>query len=342
MSIAAAAALCACSGGNGTAPTVRSVYAVQPEILNNETVKTYSGIVEEAHAISLGFKTAGQIEKIHAKEGAYVREGQLLAELDDDDYQLGVDALQIQYDQLKDEVARTKRLFEQNSVSLNDYEKAKAGLDQLGVQLQVNKNKLDYTKLYAPTSGYIRSVNFSAAEMVDAGTAVFTLLDVSSMEVDVNIPASAYKQKDLFSGYACVANGQKVPMKFLSLTPKADGNQLYALRLAFERVPDGITAGMNVEVRIGVKDESAEGGFALPLACIFKDGEQECVWVISSDSCAVKRVVETAGIDSEGRARVVAGLDGNENIVRAGVHAIQDGDKVTVIQKSLTNIGDLL
>lgn len=63
----------------------------------------------------------------------------MLAELDDEDYKLGVEALQIQYNQLKDEVARTRKLFEQKSVSANDYEKASAGLRQLGVQLQVNK-----------------------------------------------------------------------------------------------------------------------------------------------------------------------------------------------------------
>ena len=142
-------------------------------------VINHSGIVREAHTISLGFKTAGQIERIHVREGDYVRQGQLLAELDDADYRLGVEALQIQYDQLEDEVERTKRLFDQKSVSVNDYEKAVAGLRQLGVQLQVNKNKLDYTKLYAPIDGYVQSVNFSPAEMVDAGTALFTLLDMS-------------------------------------------------------------------------------------------------------------------------------------------------------------------
>ena len=129
------------------------------------------GIVREAHTISLGFKTAGQIERICVKEGDYVRRGQLLAELDNADYRLGVEALQIQYDQLEDEVGRTKQLFDRKSISANDYEKAVAGLRQLGVQLQVNKNKLDYTKLYAPTDGYVQSVNFSPAEMVDAGSA---------------------------------------------------------------------------------------------------------------------------------------------------------------------------
>ena len=169
-----AGVFCACGRSSEEDPGIRSVVLTAPIVLESTYTINHPGIVREAHTINLGFKTAGQIERIHVREGDYVRQGELLAELDDTDYQLGVEALQIQYDQLKDEVKRMTQLFNQKSISANDYEKAVSGLKQLGVQLQVNKNKLDYTKLYAPTNGYVQSVNFSPAEMVNAGTALFT------------------------------------------------------------------------------------------------------------------------------------------------------------------------
>lgn len=231
----AAIVLSACSGGRTEAPFVRSVSLTRPVALDGETTRTFSGVVRAAHEVSLGFKTAGQIVRIHVSEGDYVRKGELLAELDDADYRLAVEALQIQYDQLKDEVQRTQLLFEQRSVSANDYEKARAGLRQLGVQLQANRNKLDYTKLYAPTDGYVQTVNFSPAEMVDAGTAFLTLLDVSRMEVEVDIPAVEYQRRDRFTRFACRAAGigGDMPLRLSGLPPKADGNQLYHLTLAF-------------------------------------------------------------------------------------------------------------
>ncbi len=60
------------------------------------------------------FKTAGQIAQINVKEGEYVREGQLIASLDDADYKLGVEALQIQHDQVSDEVSRVRELYKKN------------------------------------------------------------------------------------------------------------------------------------------------------------------------------------------------------------------------------------
>ena len=159
---------CGCKGGTGER-FVRSVTLVRPVRMGGEYLKSFAGIVQEAKEISLGFKTAGQIERICVKEGDFVRQGQLVAVLDDADYKLGVEALQIQYDQLEDEVARIKQLYEKKSVSVNDYEKAVAGLRQLAVQLQISRNKLDYTRLCAPRDGYVQAINFDEAEMVDAG-----------------------------------------------------------------------------------------------------------------------------------------------------------------------------
>lgn len=341
--------LCSCSRPNRSSLPVHSVEVTSPDPSCKITTRSYSGIVREAHEISLGFKTAGQIAFIHVKEGELVKKGELLAELDATDYLLGVEALQIQYDQLKDEVARTRKLFEQKSVSANDYEKASAGLRQLGVQLQVNKNKLKYTKLYSPADGYIQSVNFSPAEMVDAGTAMFTFLDVSHLEVSTDLPSGTYQVIDSIVNYDCVISSegkeQKYPMDFLSLSPKADGNQLYQLSLKFREKPGKeVTPGMNIEVRLTIGEEtSGRGGFKIPACSIFKSGDNSCVWVLKEDSTIEKRIITIDNNFSGEKVTVIKGLNGSEEIVRAGVNALQEGEKVMVIkQPAESNIGGLI
>lgn len=344
--VVVAALLCGCAGEPKGQSYVQRVCLTQPVALGGETTRSYSGVVRAAHEVSLGFKTAGQIARIHVSEGDYVHKGELLAELDDADYRLGVEALQIQYDQLRDEVERTRQLFEQRSVSANDFEKASAGLRQLGVQLQVNRNKLDYTKLCAPADGYIQRVNFSPAEMVDAGTAFATLLDVSRMEVEVDIPAVEYLRHDRFTHFACRTTGVagEMPLRLSGLPPKADGNQLYHLTLAFAAQPDRqLTAGMNVEVRITESDTTCRRGFALPLGAVFLEGDTPSVWVFGADSTVRRRAVVLDNTDAEGRAVVRKGLDGSEQIVRAGVSALEEGEKVRVVAApGQTNVGGLL
>ena len=338
--LAAAMLMCAC-GREKAKVTLHSVMTVKPERANGEVQKRFSGIVKENAETSLGFKTAGQIEQILVKEGDHVRKGQLLARLDAKDYQLGVNAAQIQYDQLKNEVERMRQLYEGKSLSGNDFEKAVSGLEQLGIQLQVNKNKLEYTRLYAPQDGIIQSVNFEQAEMVNAGTPVFTLLDLHQMEVEVSLPQSVYAQRDRFADIECVADGQTYPLHLISIIPKADNNQLYATKFSLGKAR--LTAGQNVDVSISMAATDVADNLVLPLSCIFEDTGKTCVWTVSADSVVHRQEISVSGTDAVGRAIITSGLTGKETIVRAGTDALRDGEKVRIIsQPSATNVGGLI
>ena len=343
--IAVACLLCGCAAKEKETEELRSVYVVDATGGNDSSVKKFAGIVEEDCSVSLGFKTAGQIKRIYVKEGDRVKAGQLLAELDNADYKLGVEALQIQYDQLSDEVARAKRLFEKKSMSANDYEKAAAGLRQLGVQLQVNKNKLAYTRLYAPTAGVIETVNFSPAEMVDAGTAVFSMLDLKNMEVVCDIPAKTYLERSRFSSFSCTPthdSTKEFPLRLLSIVPKADGNQLYRMHLAFDKsTGNEITAGMNVEVTVNLS--AVDNEVRVPASSVFRSGKEECVWIVTKDSTIKKQPVTIDPAASAKTVRVISGLSGGETVVRAGASSLHEGEKIRILSEaSETNVGGLL
>ena len=346
ITLCAAAALCSCGGSRTDNNTARTVLTTTPEVRNTSTVKEFAATVREAHGVSLGFKTPGQIARIYVKEGQRVRSGQLLAELDDKDYKLGVEAAEIQYEQLKGEVARLKMLHDEKSISDNDFEKARAGLRQLEVQLQANRNKLEYTKLYAPADAVVAEVMYDASEMVDAGTPLFSLLDVSRMEVEVEIPAAEYMQHNNWSEFTCTTSytGDDVfPLQLVSIVPKADNSQLYRMRLSFTGTADKrLTAGMNAMVRTAAAQTRGDEAVMLPLKAIFNDGGEACVWVVTDDSSVAKRKVTVLRTES-GRAVIGSGLDGSERVVKAGVTALHEGERVKVIaEKNKTNVGGLL
>lgn len=338
--------LAACST-NKEEKFVRSVKLVQPVALSNVSHKSFSGMVKESQEISLGFKTGGQIEKILVKEGDFVRQGQTIATLDPEDYQLGVEAYQVQYDQLKEEVARMEKLYKANSLSGNDYEKALAGLKQIKVQLDMNKNKLEYTTLKAPVSGYIQNVNYEKAEMIQAGAAIVNLLDVSKIEVDVDIPASLYMQREKFSGFSCSSSLEpkvSYPLTLISINQKASSTQLYKMILS---LPDSqsakLTAGMNVAVNISLTNgKSSTNGYTLPVNSIFNEDGKSYVWVLGNDSTVCKREIKMEGINTEGKVIVTDGIEGSESVIKAGVHSLTDKEKVYVLPESdQTNVGGL-
>lgn len=329
--------------------TLHRVVLAKPVMMGKTVTRTYSGVVHESQVLNLGFKVAGQISQVYVKEGDYVHQGQLLAQIDDQDYRLGLEALQVQYDQVKDEVARSRALFEQRSLSANDFEKAEAGLRQLEIQLQGNKNKVAYTRLYAPVDGYVQMVGFSASEMVDAGMSVITLMDVSRMEVVADVPFDVYQNKADIVGCFCRVTvfGREIlwPMSMKSLLPRADGNQLYQLHLAFEENPgEMLTSGMNIEVGIeSLADSAASGFLSIPLCSVFRDEGKTYVWVLNEDSTVRRRLVTLGTYVSGDSVSVLSGLSGREQIVRSGVRMLQDGELVKVLDEPAeTNVGGML
>ena len=344
IGMALLATLSGCQEKTPQAVFVKSVQVVEPVPLAARQTKVYSGIVQEAHEISLGFKTAGQIRQILVKEGDFVREGQLLACLDDADYRLGLEALQIQYDQVKDEVERLKRLYEGKSVSGNDYFKAVAGLEQLEVQLQANRNKVEYTCLYAPVDAYVQSVSFSPAEMVDAGTPVFNLIDMDGMQVVVNIPGELYREGDRIGQVSCRSPflSGSIPLEMRGTSPKADNNQLYKMVFALPAGTDSLTAGMNVDVDI-VLEGAESSSLTLPVHCLLEERGRTCVFVLQEDGTVKKTPVKAEHLDGQGQAIVSEGLKTGAKVVSAGLHSLRDGEKVKVVPApSKTNVGGLL
>ena len=343
-----ATAITGCGSKENTADYQRTVEVTHPIAIGNVYERTFTGVVRDAQEISLGFKTPGQIEAVYVDEGDYVRSGQIIAQLDDSDYKLGVEGAKVQYEQTKREVERLKTLYESKSISGNDYDKAVSGLKALKVQLQSNENKLSYTVLRAPASGYIKQVNFEKSEMVDAGTPVATLLASGGMEVEVDVPASVYMGRNDIKSVTCssaFSGGIQTAMKIAGIVPSADGSQLYRMRLAFSgNMPKEFTSGLNVAVNINFNNATSDStGFILPMNCIYEKGGKSYVWTVGGDSTAIARQVEIISIGEGGKAIVEGGLKESDNVVSAGVNSIAEKEKVKIIGKpAKTNIGGLI
>ena len=350
-------AVSACSTGQSSkAPesTVHNVFLVDPVPVDGSSIRKFPGIVQETRTISTGFKTPGQITRIFVKEGDHVKEGQLLATLDTVDYALAVKQLQIQYDHAASEHERKKQLYAAGNMSDNEFEKAAAALRQMAVQLEINKNKLEYTHLYAPSSGVIVKSSFEKAEMVDAGTPVFELMDDSRLEVVVDLPVSEYVnhgKSHTYTGSSTLLGDAPINLSFISLTPKADNNQLYQLKLGVTSRDSRLSSGMNIIVSISSDGNNAVSdsvttisAMEIPLRSVFEHDGKTCVWTFNPADSTVKATpVTVTGNGTEGIVTATSGLSHGVRIGSGGVHSRFECEHVKVIEKNSTsNRGGLL
>lgn len=313
----------------------------------NELYITYPGKVKSASDVDLAFRVAGPILRMPVAAGAFVRKGDLIAEIDPRDYRVQLSATEAEYKQIKAEAERVIELYRRNSVPVNDYDKATFGLQQITAKYDAHKNALQDTRLTAPFDGYVQKKYFDAHETVNAGMPVVSMINTGDFEVEIDIPASDYVRQRHFKSFFCtfdVFPGKRFPLELMEITRKANLNQLYRVRLRLESEKDvSIASGMSVNVTIEYEPEKV-ALTTVPLTALFEAGGKAAVWVYDpEEACVHLRNVETVKFLKNGEAVIYRGVKDGEIVVAAGVHSLQEGMKVKILKPvSPTNVGGLL
>lgn len=308
----------------------------------------YPGRVHAAQDVDLAFRVSGKINSIKVQDGQTVRAGQLLATLDPSDYQVQLAGTEAQYKQIKAEAERVMALYKDGGSTPNDYDKAVYGLKQIEALYKHHKDELSYTRLYAPFDGFIQKRFFEPYETVGAGMPILSLLSKGTPEVEINLPAAEYVNRQKFNRYVCTFDiypGKVYPLQLIGITHKANANQLYTMRLKIEvgdrPVP---SAGMNTMVSIYYTNEE-ENALQVPTGALLHRNGKTCVFVYHAD----KKNVTLCQVGcirplNDGYTIVTSRqLKEGDIVVSAGIHALKEGDQVVPLSPvSSTNIGGLL
>ena len=139
---------------------------------------------------------------------------------------------------------------------------------------------------------------------------VISMVSAGIPEVEINLPAADYIRRDRFDGYHCTFDlypGENYPLKLISVTPKANANQLYTMRL--QMVPGKLplpSPGMNTMVTIYCNEGDSQPVSVPGGALLQKDGK---TYVFVYDPSAGKVhscEVTVLRLLSDGRAMVVS------------------------------------
>lgn len=327
-------------------------YAVKIDTLSfsdGEVNLQFPGRVKPAQDVNLAFRVPGTIQKIFVDEGSYMRKGQLLAELDPTDYKVQLQATEAEYKQVKAEAERVIALYKDKGTTPNNYDKAVYGLQQIEAKYKNHKDELAYTRLYAPFSGYMHKHLFKEYESVSAGMPVLSVISDETPEVEINLPAVEYIKYKEFSRYTCtfdVYPGLTFDLKLIHVTPKANANQLYTMRLKLidlkgKPMP---ASGMNTMVTISYR-QAHDHIVSVSSGALFQRDGKSMVYIYNPQTGKVTaHEVSIHKLKTNGRAVISAeGLKSGDLIITSGVHSIKDGDQVCPIAKTAeTNVGGLL
>ena len=146
--------------------------------------KDFAGMATPDDAVNLAFKVAGQVLDVPVSQGAGVKKGELLAELDPRDIELQVAATRSQQQ-------RMQRLLEHEAVSRQEAEAAATRYAQARSTYENTLDLLKDTRLKAPFAGVVERKYVDNFERVQAGQPILRLVNPVTSTVQFTLPENA-------------------------------------------------------------------------------------------------------------------------------------------------------
>jgi RND family efflux transporter MFP subunit len=347
VAAAALALLGACSKPVPPPPEPKQVRTLVVAAGAEAQTTTYTAEIRSRYETDLSFQVGGKLLRRMVDAGANVRRGQVLAQLDLTDQQLGVDAAksavggaQAELDRAKTEEARYRDLLERGLATRAQYltqqtavKTAQAHLDQSTTDLRLNEQRLAYTTLRAIDDGVVTRVLAEAGAVVSAGQKVLSVAQPSELEVVFAVPDN---QIDAVRAAATVrftsldSSGAPYTATVREISPSADSvTRTYEVRASIANPPPTLRLGMTVAVAFA-RGASAST-VVLPSTALFQKDKEPAVWVVREDLTLELRPVTVERFESD-QVLVAAGLGAGERVVTAGVHRLAPGEHVRLME----------
>jgi RND family efflux transporter MFP subunit len=348
--IALAAALAGCGGKKEPEVLVRPVRSEIVAGGASADSATYTAEIRSRYETDLSFQVSGKVVNRAVDVGATVKKGQLLAQLDQTDQQLGVDAArgavpaaQSDLDRSRSEAARFRDLLERGLTTRAQYEaqqtqvrSAEAKLSAATADFRLAQQRLGYTTLRAGEDGVVTRVSVEAGTVVAAGQRAFSIARPSELEAVFDVPDG--RIGEVVAGSAVLINplsGDSAAWagSVREISPSADPvTRTYQVRTSIVKPPPTLRLGMTVSVtlpRVG-----GVPNISLPSMAIFQKDGKPAVWIVSADSTVELRPVVVERYDTD-RVYVADGIRTGERVVTAGVHRLAPGEKVKLAAEKL-------
>ena len=343
---------------------------VKPEVIRPVKILTvtsstdalqlkFPGMVRAAKRADLAFQVEGTLKQLPVDEGQEVKEGQLIAQLDQRDFENNLRNAQGQLARVKaalesaqSEYDRILRIQKQDPGAASEsmvvkrreaVDGSKAELESAQAAVDTARDKLGYTTLRAPFGGVISKRYVDNFQEVRAKQDIVSLDDLSFLDILVDLPeivVASIRESDKQAGSTApahaefsAATGKEYALKVKEFATRADPKtQTYQVVFQMERPKDVlILPGMTATV-VGEAPVRREKGafFVIPAIAVFADDQgRSNVWVVDKEKMTVeRRKVTTGDLTGEASIQITEGLRSGDMIAVSGVSQLREGMKV--------------
>lgn len=302
-----------------------------------EDIEEAIATVRPKHAPRIAIEVQGTIERLLVDEGEAVEEGDLLAMIDDADYEIAHRHAQAEMRRLRVLIERKEREIERREqlsegghspeVLLEEALSERAALrEELAAaraEHEQARRDLDRTAVHAPYEGVIAARLVSEGDFAEAGTVVFEMTANSLLQVRVPLPESVAErlEKGLEVRLRHAGAPDRIHVGRLSqISPEVEGTSRAVTAIAEVNNPDGWRSGTSLNAAVVLEERES---VVVPPESVVRRPAGAVVYVVSRNSVEEREVV--IGRREADRIEILDGVRPGDRVVVHGAGFLSDG-----------------
>ena len=343
--------LSACrSGDDDVKPEVRPVRAITVTAADSSGAIVLTGRVQAQTEVNQSFRLDGQLIERLVDIGDTVKSGQLIARLDSQNEESGLQAAQaqligaqVQLVDARNNFNRMRDLVVDDAVSRASYDHAEAVLKTAEAQLKsvqsqlvLAQNRLGFTRLFSDVGGVVTARGAEPGEVVSAGRMIVQIAQTDARDAVFDVPA---RIKDSASKNSLVAVSLtsdpsiKASGRVREVSPRADPvTGTFQVRIRLLNAPPAMRLGSTVTGRLSL---ASAPGMEIPASALFRAAGKTAVWVVDPKSMTVSTRNIEIRANNSAKVQVASGLAAGDIVVTAGIQALRSGQKVRLLETAM-------
>jgi multidrug efflux system membrane fusion protein len=313
----------------------------------------FTGRLEPVERVDVRPRVGGYVENVAFVEGAEVKKGDLLFQIDPRPFKATVERLRADRARAAAELvlarsyaSRAQRLLEKRAISQEEFEQrtsdasvAEAKLASVAASLEAAELDLSFTRVRAPIAGRVSRAVVTVGNLVDASTLLTTLVSVSPVYAYFDVDEQTYLKHVSPSGSADVLVGlideegypHRARLDFVDNRVDASHGTIRA-RAVLDNVDGRFTPGLFARIRL-VSPQQFTAAFVDDRA-VGTDLGRKFVFVVDDKNVVQYRPVET-GRQIDGLRVVTSGLTPNDLVIVNGLQRVRPGVTVAATQVAM-------
>lgn len=300
------------------------------QTLTDRTITIGSTIPDEE--VDLTFESSGKVVAIYFTEGTHVKEGDLLAKINDKPLQAQLKKLEAQVPLARDRVYRQHTLLEKDAVSQEAYEQVTTEYEKLMADLDLVKANIAQTELRAPFDGIIGLRSVSEGAYVTPSTMIVRLTKITPLKIEFSVPERYVSD---------IKNGTQITFSLDDAEGMHHNYQatVYAVESKIEQQTRTLTArayyaNPNERIKPGryvsvdISKNEIQNALAIPSEAVIPEMGKNMVYLYKDGTARSTEII--IGLRTEDRVQVLEGLSVGDTLITTGVMQMRSGMNITI------------